>query len=336
MSEMITHVPSQTELEKWSATRKAELSPESVGNFAFGGAESAEMKDYFSTAIEKVRSATGIDTETRHQAAEVLKIGELDGHTIGMDDVNRNVVNEWDERTYIARLLIAGPEGKAAAEAIAEKGICGFHSTRSQALAGILESGKLMAASRVEENDQHMVTGEHIYQGGNDQAMISFSNLAETKQSALNYAGYHGVKERDHQTLLQDMRNKVGQLSEYVGEDTPFSRVARAYARRHEAAIQHIEENPESLFAILSKHEFPVMLGISKEYVLETERTRQKHHLLQGVASLGEFRPADDIIPLDALPVIAVPEEVIAPVTELFRTYGYPDTKVVSFEAMVA
>lgn len=332
MPEFISHVPNPEEARQWAADREAAQAMLTPDNFNFGGYQ--ELAREFSEKIGSVQTNESLDEDTRGEAIEVLTKGTLSGAEIGSSYVNRNIVSEWNEREYLANMLMSGDQSKEAAKAIIEKGVCGFHSTRSQALAGMLESGALMSAYALNEKGHIMVTGEHYYQKPEGQDTISFSNLAESRNAALDHAGEHGVKVRAHETVLEDMRAAMNQMSEL--DDGSRSDNIKQAVGRYQAAIQSLEANPDSLFAALNKHEFPVMVGISKDYIEESEDRREKSHLLRGVSHLGEFRPVDTEIPLAALPVVAVPAEVVAPVTELFRMFGHPDTKIVAFETLVA
>lgn len=336
MPEFIDRIPSQAELEKLASERMSIQDSHSVENFKFGGVD--YMRGEFTDAISMVADNKSLDDETKSQAIEILAKGTLGGHKLGHSDVNRNISDEWFERQYVANILLSSPDGKEVAQAIAEKGICGFHSTRSQALAGILETGFLMSARTLNEKGHTMVTGEHYYQKDSQgQESVSFSNLAYSRDAALNHAGKQAVTIRDQETVVRDMQRVIAELESLATESTSKADLLTAAANRHKAAVDRILSDPDSLFAALSKQEFPVMLGLSKYYLDETETRRTSGRaMVPGGSHLGEIRPIDEQIPADALPVIAVPAEVMGHVQELFSVYGYKDTKIVAIEPLVA
>lgn len=339
---MIDHVPQGQELTDWINNHSKQRTGEFTG-LKYGG------EYYLDELRETIDEYESLDfpTDIKAKVTEILTHGSIDGNRIGLEDVNRNGYAELQERRYIAGMISAGGEMQEAAETIVEAGVCGFHATRSTALAGILEAGAMKTAERLNHEGALMITGEHIYQKVEGQSSISFSNLAHAKDTINQYAGSLQVKRYSIEEIVAKKEAELKELdAEITSPDNRSEGLAnhegkmiakmRVFYNQEQQALEHIVKEPHSLFSALSRVNFPVVFGISAEAVMKREDERTTRHLLNGASDLGEFRPNGDEIFVEELPVVAVPREVIAPVKELFARFGYKDQKVIAIEALAA
>lgn len=100
--------------------------------------------------------------------------------------------------------------------------------------------------------------------------------------------------------------------------------------------IRKLVKSPESVSAELSADPFPVIVGISRDFVRSTVPAKgASRNLSLGADDMAEFRPFADEIPLAALPLIAVPFENIEQVSALFKAQGYSANEIVAMEDLI-
>lgn len=301
-----------------------------------------EYGEFYKAEVKRLLEKTPNNMTMR----EILASGTINGEGIGSDIVRRNVNQATEERLLMARLVERGGQSQRLAEIIAEWGVCGFHGTNQSALAGMLEAGALLSAQDLNEAGDHMVSGEHVYseeEGG--QSTISFAALGDSPRVMQNYAGpatYELFSSDEAAQKRLDEAVEMNQLADQIvsqyGEGSLVVQHLRDGAERKQRMAGHIKNNPDSLRAIFERTRFPVVVGVTGDFVERSVETGATSHatLLSNVAKdLGEFRIAEKI-PMGEIPLILVPE-VIAPWTkEVLRRQGYGDIEVQPLELLYA
>jgi pSer/pThr/pTyr-binding forkhead associated (FHA) protein len=244
---------------------------------------------------------------------------------IGSEEV-RSGAAELSVRFFMANTYLKSP---STYEALEQGEVAGFHGTQSMALAGILESGALKSAAVVNQKMGASRTGEHVYQSESGQASISFSNLDHIND-AVRYSGSSNESITQEQAVLK-IHEEIAKLEELAAnseEGKTKNILLRRVAHAREA-LNAIQNNPDSIQAVLERERFPVLLGINGPFARSVNDGKKHAPYLYGASNMGEFRPQTNEVPISALPVVAVPQDRIAFVESLFRSYGYDNIKVV-------
>lgn len=269
----------------------------------------------------------------KHAARELVTEGKLGGKTIDYMPVTRRASSALKSREFVADVALGNLE---VAHILVDKEIVGLHGTRSIALLGMMERG-MQSASALRESGYPVVTGEHIFQYDNGQTSSSFSALAGSKTAIHEYAEnrrtqLRSIPEVKH-ALLQLARSADRRLHEVKGRRKG---VYAAVARDNREAAELIDREPDSLFSQMLQHDFPVVIGISRAEV-ERQQAEYNVNLLDGSKDHEEFRiETKDPVPIEAFPVVAVPDHYVQWVSELMRYYGHDSVTILPIEALGA
>lgn len=313
-----------------SGSSHERLTPESVeGNYYY-------LADYYRDRLVKtareIARDEGLPEDVKTEARQILLEGRIGEKKVGDERVARNGASEAEQRDYLAAMIIRDPESRMAAEAIVGNDVCGFHATDSVALSGILEAGGLRSTRLMRAEGLSVPTGEHTYQPPEGQGSISFCNLSRTKEILTQYAGPARVVRKKHGDVVADLDDMIAS-SEATDRASLSAREIsnlETGAADFAALRKKIVEEPQSLVSTMAQVRFPVAFGVSRGPIDRAHPNR----LLSAASHLGEFRPAEEKVELSELPVVAVPREVVEPVKKLFEMFGYPDTRIVSLEAL--
>lgn len=326
MSEFINHVPGTPETQQ-QAQQGLQAAEQLTTHYHL------RDPDY---AMAKLGELSG-QAETLDQATKVQEIitqGKDGAHTLPDALVSRDGDSEMEFRLKMAELFVKVPETY---EALRDHNIAGFHGTRSITLAGMLEVGGLVSTARANALDTKplLVSGEHIYQGKEGQSSISFSQIGYEDQAG-SYAAYKRDTVHTTEEKLRILKDEVAQFDDFIAQGSSFAAVAEAGKARHLKAVEELTAHPDSLRSTLLRHDFPVLVGISADFLEQDEEANGGARNLQhGQSSMGEFRPFSQEIPMDALPVLAVPRDKMTGVKQLFAIHGHPDLAVVPLEDLM-
>lgn len=280
--------------------------------------------------IADIHNSERIDT-AKQAMIEMIGRGSLQGVGLSLPEVSRNAGSELRSRMYMAKLMEDHP---ATAEAMIKNDIIGFHGGRSLALAGVIEKGALLSGRKLREAGLPAINGEHIYQHEKGQPTVSFSSLDET-EAALYYAGSKNKNVKTPKDVLGELSIIKQALQEIIDASDVGDKLKQKVAAQikdTENAEAELRERPNSLMSLMMRYDFPVMFGISGQYVKEAESRREKYDLLYGQRAIGEFQPAGDSVPLSALPVIAVPKQYIEAVNQVIAGENVQGVTIVPIE----
>lgn len=331
---IITRIPSPQEL-----TGAGLSSPEPVGiKTYFGGAE------YFAGDLDKFEqqlgSIIGEDEQKRQAVHTILQTGvdAETGHDLRTDSVARNVRDELEARKRLAYIAASSPDTYAT---LRDRGVVGFHGTRSSALAGILKTGELRSAKATHEDTSgaFMISGEHLYQKAEGQDSISFSGLSDL-ETPRGFAGAEHDQTKTPEAVLAELKKEAAKLGQDSDkEDAQGSRlggVYRALQAQYTRAIQAVERNPRGLEATLLENDFPVLMGVEGDFVEAAEDNPDPNvshaRTISGQSAQAEFRPLASSIPVENL-VFAVPAGRVDGMRKLLDMFGR-DNAVVPIEAL--
>ncbi len=275
--------------------------------------------------------AVGATSEQQNRAHEILQTGKDGGVEVSYDGyVARNPTDETFVRLKMAELSVYSPNTY---EALRDQHVIGFHGTRSVALAGMMRTGKLVSARIANQlPDVHMGTGEHYAQSVSGQDSISFSHMGAL-DTVGTYAGERTDVTHTPESLAMSLRQTIAEAKAYDGPSDNIAEHIQAAGRRAEEALDILTNKPKGLEATLMLNDFPVMVGISADFLESSEANPSpavKHGRIKtGETSMGEFRPMVPEIPIDeGLPVFAVPAARVEGTQKLLRQFGHNTTVV--------
>lgn len=269
--------------------------------------------------------------KTRAQESESAEVKELllRSSLRGKPYDSRGFTRRGQElaiRHKLADIYETAPETAAI---LVDKEIMGFHGTKSVALADILEQGALLSAAEANARGLSVVTGEHLFQPETGQRSISFSSLAEPEH-ALTYAGSESAEKSPPAAFAQledtiiEMR---ASLPEFHGR---ARKILQAQIANRQLLLDELKTKPDSLRSKLYRQDFPVLLGVSREGALKTEKTNWQP--LDGTTSdYAEFRAGSEEIPLSDM-VVAVPRSKLDFTRQLFEERGFDPSNVIPIE----
>lgn len=289
---------------------------------------------YAAESIAKRIAQLEGSTDVEKSALEILARGTLNGEDVEPRDVLRDSTAEADYRMALADIFLRNP---ATGELLVDKRVAGFHGTSSSALAGMLGHGGMVSARELNSREAVMATGEHYAQGPEGQGSISFSHIGSL-DTAVGYAG--SSKELTQDQIVEELsqeRQKGLSLLEQM-KDEPISKVIESLLVNNDRVMKEVTTHPDGLFAQLSRDRFPVLAGVSYDFVVDTIPESSTNgfgrSVTHGVGEMGEFRPFPEEIPFSALPVFAVPEAKVRLVRGLLDTYGHKDVEVIPLELL--
>lgn len=282
-----------------------------------------------------------ISDPQRTLAEEVLGRGTLNGYDVSEQDVLRGSDDISSARMFFANMIALSPEAAVTAATIAERNIAGMHFTRGIALDGIVRHGGIVSTKELYERNEPVGSGEHIYQPSEGQPDTSFSNFAAIQVAMDQYAGKMGLVSRDHESALKTLHEDLNEIDKFLEQGKNLDERTRGHllrAREGKRTIsEDVAQHPDSLMAWLCRYEFPLAFGVSADFVRTAEKSRTSlPYLGFGPSELGEFRPAASEIPMDALPIMAVPEELVPILQSYLEQQGFHHTKVVPIEHLYA
>lgn len=331
MSEKLTEIPQQyidpSEADWSPATYN--VTPEGLQNTT-GSRLSDYHNQLLTNALASVREDVGTP-EQKSAKTEILANGTLSGHEIGMPEVYRDAGAAVRDRIWMSRLVDSAPE---AAQILAEREVVGFHATGSYALAGLIEGGALLSGRQLAESGKASISGAHDSHV-KGQGSISFGILSETQHNSEQWGDPDEVISSEE--VIVKLKNDIDQsesLAQEFVEGNKMRTQLQRLGNNMRQALAEFEAHPNSLAATMMRHKFPVAIGVSRSFVRQTEATRLSGDLLIGQSYYGEFRPAADALPINEVPVIAVPPEKIEPVRKLLALFNHEHVAVVSLEAM--
>ncbi len=244
---------------------------------------------------------------------------------------------DYDVRGNLLKIAKDNPD---VAEKIVQYGVIGFHGTMSGALMPILEQEGLLSSREVNSRGILQSTGETTTGGAEGESTIRFATWA--RPASICHYARPNEPTLDAETLMQKAdeystiaHNISGAPEGFV--DPGLAKIAENYTR----TAAYMEENPKSLQAKLICENFPIAWGFSsKAYTLyPTMHDVPELHtgaVVERVATdvKGEFAVLDQHIPLDSLPLLAVPHEKIAYVEAILKSYGH-DVEVIPLEPII-
>ena len=237
-----------------------------------------------------------------------------------------------DKRHKQAVLLTIYKQNPETARLLVHENIGGFHGSRSGSLWGVLQHDGLLSAQEARGRGQILSTGERTFSSQNGQASISFGDWREPK-TINRYAGAKGQRVSIEQ-LQQEAAMTESSLNKSLtnwGEDHPFTYNSKLQLQDLQEQIKLIIAHPDSIEAELILDNFPITYGITINGFDRVETENQlpkddpiKNTILERVRSdiEGEFMVIDQKISLDSLPVVAVPQDQINRVQELFKQHN--------------
>lgn len=326
--ELITRVPTAEELAPGFQGQTpithfygAEYRADAVGQY-----EASLLKDCEDPGVIKTVHGIlyeGIDPQT--------------GRELRTADVARNIDDELGARQRLAYIATHSPEAYGV---LRDEGIIGFHGTRSIALAGILRTGEMRSARLMHESQGDgvvMLSGEHVANGAQGQASISFSGMSEM-QVPFNYAAVNIDETKDVVTVLSELRDKFDAATisklRAGAEKSSLWASQSVQANHYERAIKMVEAKPKDLEAVLMTNDFPVLVGLRGDFVDEAEQNpdpRVEHRrTLSGQSGQNEFRPLAASIPCEEL-IFAVPAARAEGTRNLLAMFGR-DNPVIAIE----
>lgn len=278
--------------------------------------------------------ATATSHARKQIARELIAQGTHKGESVDYEPVTRNGHNLLTAREFLADVALRDPD---VAKTLAEKHIVGVHGTRSIGLLGIMQSGGMFSAVAMRAAGYPVLAGEHSYQYDTGQKDTSFASLAGVQRTLQSYAASHRQEQRSLSQVQQALRQEVAGL-ETAAMRLPDPRrqaIHRAMANDRRQVLQGIQEYPEGPYAQMLQHDFPVLIGISREAV-ERQREKSRANLLEGEEGLHEFRiETDKGLPLEDTPVVAVPRQYVAWVADRMQAFGHENVTVVPIEPFV-
>lgn len=326
--DMITHVPSQKELVD-------------AGYGIQPIADRQEIRDDW--AVEALAQTSEVlknrisDPSVAHEVDSILERGvdAVTGQKFWGSEWARD--HQWGNvatRQLMANMRVHDPE---AYRAMRDGRVAGFHGTRSVALAGVLKTGKLSSAMELDTMGKEEVLAVGGERAPGDMPRISFSSLDDV-MTPRSYAGYPRDESLAAEEVVRRSRERI--LNYETLQSQGVSEEMRAGTiDRERQIIDEIENRPDSLESVLLKDDFPVMFGIDGAFVAQLEDDWDPRFSEVGTRSYGqsdqaEFRPLASSLPLDRLPVIAVPKAHVPRVRELLRQFGRHND-IIALESVV-
>lgn len=272
-----------------------------------------------------------IEQEAPKEAVEILLKGAIDGFgEADSTELARNGRTILDGRRKLAKIYIENPD---VAKFILSEKIVGFHGTRSSALAGMLEQGALLSAAEAKRRGIAHTTGEHVFQKADGQESISFSVLGFIDY-ALKHSGGESrrlTQDEVREQLQKDREDIAKEINELPRVKQWMKESYQAIKKDNDKLREEFDQNPNALIFELMQNDFPVLLAINQDAVLDTAKNDPSWNFVKDTASnLGEFRPKTQELDLDDL-VMIVPEDYVRRVEELLVEHG-KKTKVLPLD----
>ena len=332
---IITSVPSQEEL----MARYQPAQEENGITTYFAGAE------YYANAIDvfeqKLTARIG-DNEPMHRSIRSILHTGIDAETgqeLRTDEVARNVGDEIEARKRLAYIAANHPETYTV---LRDNGTVGFHGTRSSALAGILMTGELRSAKAMHEDTDSgafMLSGEHVFQAAEGQGSISFSGLSDLVTPKY-FAAADLNQTKNTETVIAELHREADKLirdaeaRDLQGQN--LGGVYKALHKQYERAIGAVEAHPDGLEATLLKNNFPVLIGLSGDFVEAAEAAPDPNvphtRTISGQSEQAEFRPLASRIPIKNL-IFAVPADRVDGMRRLLDMF-HCDNSIVAIDAL--
>lgn len=274
-------------------------------------------------------------------AQEVVATGGFGGRPLArlLGKHSAGQFEDMDKRTQFLGTYLQSPE---VAEAIAERGIAGFHGSSSGALWSILTSGGLLSARVAAERGIRLTTGEQTYTAAG-QDCISFSDW-RAPQTLWDYTRTetNGPLNRE---ILQRLKQEADDhllADQDISHDSPLYRSLVSRQAQIAGMLDKVTAAPDSVEARLICANFPVAFGLRiGEYTIDDNirpapSSSEAKNIRPAVPSdkAGEFWVMRPDVPLSDIGVIAVPADKVREVQELVSQFS-PDIQVVPIEPLL-
>lgn len=317
-------------LDEWNTeTGQTEVVPSQVKK-----PDGYYVRDYQLEKHAQTASAM-LEKEYPKESLELMLKGTFHGKVVDeLHGIVRGAGAQLGVRETLAELVAQHPE---TAQVVLDMDIVGIHGTGSAALADILTEGALLSASEAKKRGIKHATGEHVWQHAEGQNSISFTTLEDVGK-AMTYSGEGAQPERTNEQILADLQNRMDILRRQIENDQDqlregYVEVIRTMIADTQHTMNEIRSHPDGVKAELLREDFPVFFGVSKEGTWKGEDDRGSGWVpVQGTSGdYNEFRAAREVIPLEEM-LVAVPENKIGRVKELFNLYDKPYAKIVPIE----
>lgn len=245
-----------------------------------------------------------------------------------------NVYQQFDKRIKVLDIYNENPE---LARLIVAERVAGFHGSRSGSLWGVIEHDGLLSAAEARSKGQILASGERTYSQESGQDAISFADF-RFPETIRHYARSKIIP-RTVEDLKREYSEVVAAKEEAIrqwGPRHPFAYNSALVAKDIQEQINFVQNNPHSVEAELMLANFPVAYGVSIDQyeIVPTMNEKKSGVLVDRVPSdiPGEFQIIDTKVPLDRMPIIAVPKQYISRVRELLQNKGKTNIKVVDID----
>lgn len=144
------------------------------------------------------------------------------------------------------------------------------------------------------------------------------------------------------QAAIGGLLNRIDRLADTIRNDDNEKVGGRLRHHRIRAMVHAMRKgneliaSPDSGDSSVSAQDYPVIFGIDREWVRDTVPEEAERRLISGSADMHEFRPFPDKVPLNRLPVIAVPFDRIEQTRVLLDRAGYRSTDLIATEDLVS
>lgn len=287
--------------------------------------------------------ASGSETDVRFVKSIVCD-GKIGRKSIPETMGRTNATSAYEKK---GQLLAIYRNDARLAETIVGRNIVGFHGSNSASLMGVLRHG-LLSGAELRSRGHAIGSGERSHRqiGGDPvirfadwrapETIKHYSSLGAGSEQPITVESLQADASRLRQAALDNERF-------YGADDNPFVYNLQQAADDHEKLATFIRDNPDSLEVELIQANFPVAYGLSaKGYrvfgtanQLPISNNKQKIIVARVQSDVrGEFAVMNPSVPIDDLPVIAVPHSQIARVRWLADRFA-PNTLVVDLESLV-
>lgn len=235
------------------------------------------------------------------------------------------------------------------ARQIVELNIVGFHGSKSASLSGVLKHG-LLSAEALRERGHKIGSGERAFSRIDGENTIRFADWREPR--TIEYYSHINNQPITPEGLELQATEIDNTVKAYLGtashvdpaeDQGPLVYNQLLVANDMRNVAEFLRAHPDTEEAKLIGSNFPVAYGLSatgyeiytREWDIPTNDTSEQKKIVKIVPSdvKGEFAMYGPEVPIDDIPVIAVPEEKVAWVSDIVRSYS-SNIQVVSLESL--
>jgi hypothetical protein len=215
------------------------------------------------------------------------------------------------------------------AHLIAKRQVAGFHGSRSGTLLSVLKHGLMPSADLKQRNDVLAVAGERTFSSPDGQESTSFADW-RAPQSIADYSQNEELQTADslNESIERLQRALTDHLNDGGSSDDRISLNCVEMVKEMQAQAEFMAANPDSEETKLIEANFPVAYGID---ISEMDVASQDPgYLPPSFRGVVDFAPSDvkgeflvyDTVPMQKLPVVAVPAERINQVKAIAEREG--------------